>query len=81
MAIPQTGNTQAERLGEQLIKLRPDVTAQDRKDAVAEFGFTTATISRYLNGSVLDNDTAANLISFFNSKIENREKVIPANAN
>lgn len=78
MAIPQTGNTQSARFSEKLEKLRPDVTAQDRKDASKELKVTAATISRYLNGYVLDNDTAASLVTFFSARISEREKSLIA---
>lgn len=76
MSIPQSGNTQAERFSAQLKLLRPDVTAKDRKDASEDLSVTTATISRYLNGNVLDNDTAASLIEYFKNKIATREKAV-----
>lgn len=76
MSIPQRGNTQRDRLAESLLKLKADVTAQDRMDAIKKLSFQKATISRYLNGIVNDNDTAVKLISFFRDKIAKREKAI-----
>lgn len=76
MAIPQTGNTQAERLAAILVQLKPDVSAQDRKDACDKLQTTNANISRYLKGQVLDNDTAVKMIAFFRKKIAEREKAI-----
>lgn len=66
--------TQAERLAEELLKLKPDVTAQDRSDATHICG--KATISKYLSGNVMDNDTAVKLISFFKGKIQQREQTL-----
>ena len=76
MAILQTGNSQAERLADELLKLKPDVTAKDRSDAVEKFGCTKATISNYLNGKVMDNDTAVNFILFFKDCISKREGLL-----
>jgi len=79
MSIPQSGNTQAERLSQQLMIIKTDVTAQDRLDAIKELGYSKPTISRYLNGYVLDNDTAATLLVFFRARISEREKSLTAN--
>lgn len=79
MSIPQTGNntpTQAERLGAELLKLKADVTAQDRIDAQAELSRTKATVSKYLNGTVLDNDMAVKMIEFFKKKIAARDEKV-----
>lgn len=78
MAIPQTGNTQSERLSIELQKINPDVTAKDREAASKKLKFSKMTISRYLNGNVLDNDTAASLLVFFRARISEREKSLIA---
>ena len=74
--IPLTGNTQAARLSEQLLKIRVDVTAADRAASREQFGYTSATISRYLNGNVYCNDTAVKLLTFFRRRISTREKLV-----
>jgi hypothetical protein len=66
--------SQAERLAEELLKLKPDVTAQDRTGATHICG--KGTISKYLNGNVMDNDTATKLITFFKAQILKREKAL-----
>lgn len=68
--------SQADRLSEQLQAIRPDVTAADRKMLHEEMGYAHATISRYLSGDVLNNDTAAKILSFFKDCIAKREKII-----
>lgn len=68
--------SQADRLAKQLRSLRPDVTSDDRKLLQEEMGYTRATISKYLSGQVLNNDTAAKIIAFFKNRIASREKVI-----
>ncbi len=68
--------TQAKRLADKLSVLRIDLTASDRAEAKQKFNVTPETISRYLNGKVNDNDFAVSLIKFFESRIEQREKVI-----
>lgn len=68
--------TQAERLAAALLKVKPDVTAEDRAEAVKETGCTKATISKYLNGQVKDNDTGVTLLNFFRNRIAKREKAI-----
>ena len=68
--------TQAERLAEELMQIKPDVTAADRAEATKEHGYSRGTISIYLNGNVYDNDTAVTMLSFFRKRIAAREKKI-----
>ena len=68
--------SQGERLAEELKKMSVDVTTADRKLFQKEYGFTKATVSRYLNGTVLDSDTAASMVSFFRNRINEREKAL-----
>lgn len=68
--------TQAETFSDILKKLRRDVTAEDRSIAQKKFEITTATLSRYLNGDVRNNDLAALLIVFFKVQIKKRNKAI-----
>jgi hypothetical protein len=56
--------TQAERLSDELIAIKPDVTAADRKALEEETGFTRGTISAYLNGRVDDNDCCTDVEIF-----------------
>lgn len=74
--IEKNNTTQAERFGFVLRDLKPDVTSEDRQLAAVAEGITHATIVKYLKGIVENNDRAARLITFFQSRIEEREKVI-----
>ena len=75
--MQETANkTQAERLSEELLEIKPDVTAADRKALEDEKGFAKGTISKYLNGTVFDNDTAVLMLTFFRKRIADREKKI-----
>ena len=76
MQVPLTGNTQAARLSKELLKVKVDVTAADRSASREQFGYTSATISRYLNGNVYCNDTAVKLLTFFRRRISTREKLV-----
>lgn len=67
---------QAKRLSAELLSMKADVTSEDRLSAESELGFVKATISKYLNGKVYDNDTAAKMISFFRKRIADREAVL-----
>jgi hypothetical protein len=76
MQVNKRRKSQAERLSDSLQKIRTDVTAEDRKAAFeADLG-SKATISKYLNGQVMNIDTGVKLISFFRNRIIKREKVI-----
>ncbi len=75
--MQETANkTQAERLSQELLEIKPDVTAADRKALEDEKGFAKGTISKYLNGTVFDNDTAVLMLTFFRKRIADREKKI-----
>jgi hypothetical protein len=78
----QEGNkslTQSEMLAQELLKIAPDVTAADRALYIDEKGSSKATLSNYLNGTVLDNDTAAMMIAFFKERIRLRYTVAQIN--
>jgi len=76
MQMPLSGNTQAARLSAELLKIKVDVTAADRAASREQFGYTSATISRYLNGNVYCNDTATKLLTFFRRRVNTREKML-----
>ncbi len=71
-----TGLTQTERFAAKLLEIKPEITTEDRRIAKEETGLTPETISRYLNGTVNDADTAAGLLLIFRKRIADREKVI-----
>lgn len=68
--------TQAERLSKELVNIKPDVTANDRKRIESELGYSKGTISNYLSGNVDNSDTAVNILTFLRGRIAEREKVI-----
>ncbi|MCM5528945.1 hypothetical protein [Parasegetibacter sp. NRK P23] len=73
--------TQNELLKREILKIRTDVTSNDKKAACKELGFSKATVSLYLGRAkgtpdVRDNDTAASLIVFFKKCIQRRNQVI-----
>lgn len=74
--VEKNNNTQAERFGYVLKELKPDITTEDRKIAMKMENISHATIVKMLNGNVENADRAARLIPFFQSRIEEREKVI-----
>lgn len=67
-----------ELLSERLAAIKPDVTAQDRKDAFAEFNLTEATIHKYLKGEGPNADLGLKLYEFFHGKIAGRIERINA---
>jgi hypothetical protein len=67
---------QRERLSTILQQLAPDVTTEDRAEAVKACKVDKATISRYLAGDVRNLDTAIKLLQFFRVRIQKREKAI-----
>lgn len=70
------GNTQAERLFDQLQEVRKVITRKDRELAREKFGITTTTLSVYLNKGIRDADLAAGLLTFFKGRIAQREKAL-----
>lgn len=70
-------NTQKESFGQELKKIKVDVTAKDRVDAQKLLGIKShTTISSYLNGNIKDIDTAAKLLVFFRGCINKRERIL-----
>jgi hypothetical protein len=68
--------THKEKLSKALTLIAPNVTTADRKAAQLELGKGKSTIHRYLQGDVLDNDTALAILSFMRKRIQIREKAI-----
>jgi hypothetical protein len=71
-------NSQLDKAVAVLRELAINVTTDDRKDAATELKVHPITVSRYLNGTGTDLDTAISLIQFFKKRISDREKVIAA---
>lgn len=76
MQTSQKKLTQADQFAQELKKISPDVTENDRKAFMARFGLGSTLISNYLNGRVANADTAAKMLVFFKSKIAKRNKLI-----
>jgi hypothetical protein len=64
--------TPQQKCGQQLMKIAPDVQAEDRRAAMQEFGKSYVTIGRYLKGEVANLVLGINLLSFFKRLIEMR---------
>jgi hypothetical protein len=67
---------QRELLNTLLKKIKEDVTPKDRKQLSKKFGYTPATISIYLNGKGLNNDTALIIYQLLRTQISKRNKII-----
>ncbi len=74
--MEQAEKSQSEKLSDALKALEPNVTKDDRKQAQEKFKISNATVSRYLNGEGPNSDLSADLIIFFRSKIEKRNKAL-----
>jgi hypothetical protein len=75
----QTKNTTEHRiaLADELIRLSPDISPNDRDIAMKELGIKSRiTISAYLNGRIGNVDVAAQLIVFFKKQIAKRNLVL-----
>jgi hypothetical protein len=57
---------------EKLLKLKPEITATDRKAAMATFKKSYVTVNRYLDGHVPNIVFGLDLLQFFNNQIKNR---------
>jgi hypothetical protein len=68
--------TQKEQLKEELLKINPNVTTQDRKDLIEQHNISRATIDWYLQGRVMNNDTAATILKFLSERINERQRII-----
>ena len=71
-------DSQKKQLSVKLISLKPNISPNDRKEAMEEFGINAQTLSRYLNGDVRDIDTGYALALFFKSKIDVRQEKLSA---
>ncbi|MFL5809222.1 MAG: hypothetical protein ACJ749_06845 [Flavisolibacter sp.] len=74
----QNAQSQLERATAILIDLRPDITSEDRDEAMKKLDLSEPTLSRYLNGEAKKIGTALNLIEFFQKRISDREKKLDA---
>lgn len=67
---------QRKELTRALLRIAPDITAQDRTECAKKFKISKVTICYYLNGKVANNDRALAMIQFFTERIESRSKKI-----
>ncbi len=63
------------KASELLKSLKPNVTAEDRKQAMQAFHLSDVTIVNYLKGDVRDLSTAEKLLVFFKQCVSRREKL------
>lgn len=68
--------TQKEQLTEELLKISPNVTTQDRKDLIERHNLSRATIDWYLQGRVMNLDTATTILKFLSDRINERQRII-----
>lgn len=58
---------------EALNKLKPDISTQDRIDAIKELCIADGTLRQYFSGYVTSIDTAEKLVDFFSKRINARK--------
>jgi len=76
MAKEQKRRSQLERANTLLLKLKGQVTENDRKEAMQKFNHNKSLISIYLNGRGTNLDTAMYLLEYFGEKIRRREQLL-----
>ena len=67
------------KASELLKTLKPNVTAEDRKQAMKAFDLSDVTIVNYLKGDVRDLSTAEKLLVFFKQCVNRRAQVFSGN--
>jgi hypothetical protein len=65
-----------DRYEEAFKKINPDITADDRSDAVKELNIHPVTVANYAGGNLkyCNVDTADKLLAFFTERIEQRKQ-------
>jgi hypothetical protein len=58
--------------GQQLKALVKEITAVDRRNAMAKFNISYVTVSRYLQGKVANLVLGINLLNYFTTTLDNR---------
>jgi hypothetical protein len=74
----QENLTQAKRIGEMLIQVAQDITADNRRTIIDKLNISMATLSKYLGGKVADSDTGASILVCCRAIIKKRERQIKA---
>lgn len=65
-----------EKLAENLLAIKEQVSAADRRVACEKYGLSYATVHNYLNGKVGDIDTGITLLRYFREVIQTKTKMI-----
>jgi hypothetical protein len=74
-----TLKTQLDKANAALVKLKKDITSDDRKAASLELDIKArSTMVQYLNGKGKDLDVSVKLLGFLRKRIVERENVIAA---
>ena len=60
----------------QLENLRPYITSDDRRKAMAEYSISYGTVGRYLTGKVPNLTLGTNLLNFFVQQLKKRETIV-----
>lgn len=68
--------TQAQIFGQELKKLKVNVTADDKREAMLKFNIHLNTVQNYLKGNGKDAGLAAKMIAFYKKQIEKRNQVL-----
>lgn len=64
------------QIAQALLRLAPNVTAEDRTTVCKKFKVSKQTVCYYLNGKVTNNDKALLILEFLKERISNRQKEI-----
>jgi hypothetical protein len=72
--VTQAAVTHMELIKSRLDELKPNITTSDRQAAVQALKVSKATISKYLNGVVLDPETGIMLLELFHARVTAREE-------
>lgn len=65
--------TQRLVISQAMLRVAPNVTADDRNACAKKFKVSKQTICYYLNGKVTNNDKALVMLEFFKQRIHNRQ--------
>ena len=68
--------TQQEKISDELVKIAPDVSSDDRELVVNKLGVTKSLVSMYLKGNVYSLDTGIKMLKILRECIRKREEII-----
>jgi len=72
----KAGCSQQSHFSKQLKAISVDITPKDKALFLKSFNLSPATVSRYLNGQVKNNDTALKMLKFFTKCIHKRKTAV-----